>query len=69
MRFASSVVSWSPSMTEMAIFPASSLVVRSSSVVLPEPGELMRLTARMPRSCSQSRLRWARSSFLASTFC
>ena len=31
-------------------------MVRSSSEVLPEPGELIRFSAAMPRSASQSRL-------------
>ena len=55
MRSASSAAAWSPSMTEMAILPPSSRAVRSSSVVLPAPGELIRLIARMPRCRSQSR--------------
>jgi len=69
MRRASSAAAWSPSMTDIVTLPASSRAVRSSSVVLPAPGELIRLTARTPRSCSQSRFSWASRSFLASTFC
>ena len=69
MRSASSAVSWSPSMTASASRPARSRPERSSRVVLPEPGELIRLTARIPRSRSQARFCRARSSFLARIFC
>src|SRR5215468_7278827 len=68
IRSASSAVSWSPSMTPMTSSPARSLAVRSSSVVLPAPGELIRLSARMPRARSQSRFCRASSSLRASTF-
>ena len=44
-------------------------MVRSSSVVLPDPGELIRLTATTPRSASQRRLSAASSSLRASTRC
>ena len=68
MRSASSSVSWSPSMTASSPLAApASRMVRSSSVVFPEPGELMRLRATMPRPSNQPRLRAARRSFLART--
>src|SRR6478735_9020562 len=44
-------------------------MVRSSSVVLPAPGELIRLMARMPRSASQRRLWSARATFFARICC
>ena len=69
IRPASRAVSWSPSMTDRASRPARSRAVRSSSVVLPAPGELIRLTASTPRSRSHSRFRPASSSLRASTFC
>src|SRR5215472_6632131 len=68
IRSASSAVSWSPSMTPMTSSPARSLAVLSGSVVLPAPGELIRLSARMPRARSQSRFCRASSSLRASTF-
>ena len=40
----------------MAALPAISRIVASSSVVFPAPGELIRLTARIPRSASHARL-------------
>ena len=43
IRSASKVVSWSPSMTQIGRSALSSVMVRSSSEVLPEPGELIRL--------------------------
>ena len=45
MRSASSSVSWSPSMTATGRRPSRPRMVRSSSVVLPAPGELVRLKA------------------------
>ena len=53
IRSASIRVSWSPSMTATGRAGASSGMVRRSSVVLPEPGELIRFSATMPRSASQ----------------
>ena len=44
-------------------------MVRSSSVVLPAPGELVTLNARMPRSASHCRFCSAIRSFFARTFC
>ena len=49
-------VSWSPSMTATGRVRASSVMVRRSSDVLPDPGELIRFSATMPRSASQARL-------------
>ena len=54
MRSASKEVSWSPSITQTSRVGASSAMVRSSSEVLPEPGELIRLTARIRRTASQA---------------
>ena len=67
MRSASFEVCWSPSTTATGSRPASSSIVRTSSVVLPEPGLDTRLSAKMPRSASVARLRCAWPSFLAST--
>ena len=44
-------------------------MVRSSSVVLPAPGELVTLNARMARSASHCRFCSAIRSFFARTFC
>ena len=65
IRLASNSVSWSPSTTDRV--SPDSRIVRSSREVLPEPGELIRLTAQVPRASSQSRLRAASSSLRAST--
>ena len=56
MRSASKLVCWSPSITATASVPASASMVRTSSVVLPEPGLDTRLSAKMARSASQRRL-------------
>jgi hypothetical protein len=40
-------------------------MVRSSGVVLPEPGELTRLSARISRPANQARFLAAKASFLA----
>ena len=44
-------------------------MVRSSSVVLPAPGELTRFSARMSRPASQPRTRSASRLFRARTSC
>ena len=46
----------------------NSRTVRSSSVVLPDPGELIRLTATAPRAANQAWFPSAKRSFLASRF-
>ena len=56
MRSASRWVSWSPSMTATGRAPWSSPIVRCSNVVLPDPGELIMLSATIRRSASQRRL-------------
>src|SRR3954451_10472726 len=66
IRSASRRVSCSPSTTAIGRLDASSVIVRCSRDVLPEPGELMRLRATMPCSASQARLWSARWSFFAS---
>src|SRR4051794_33646035 len=67
MRSASTVVSWSPSRTTIGRSACRSAIVRSSSVVFPDPGELMRLTMTAPRARRRARLSSARRAFLAST--
>ena len=47
----------------------SSRIVRSSRVVLPAPGELVTLNARISRSASHCRFCSASRSFFARTFC
>src|SRR5713101_161140 len=69
IRSASSRVSWSPSTTAMGNSGERSVIVRSSSVVLPAPGELIRLMARIRCSANQDRLAWASRSFFARTAC
>ena len=55
IRSASSAVSWSPSITPRTSPPARSDAVRSSRVVFPAPGELIRLMARTFLARSQFR--------------
>ncbi len=52
-------------MMPTAISAASSSRVAASTVVLPEPGELIRFSARMPLSSNAFRLTSARLSFSA----
>ena len=52
-------------MTQTGWVLPSSAMVRSKREVLPDPGELIRFSAVMPRWANQSRLCWARWSFLA----
>ena len=65
-RRASLSVSRSPTSTAQRISPASASRVRSSKVVLPDPGEDTRLSARMPRPRSRTRLAAAWRSFWSS---
>src|SRR5207245_8244041 len=58
-----------PSRTDSANSRRKSAMVRSSSVVLPAPGELSRFNARTPRPASQPRLASPRWAFLSRTFC
>src|SRR5512143_2642874 len=66
MRSASFSVSRSPSITAQMNSFFSAVSVASRSAVLPEPGEDIRLIARMPRRSKCSRLWPAWSSFFAS---
>src|SRR5690606_9359527 len=67
IRSASRPLAWSPSTTDTASSPPTSRMVRSSSVVLPAPGELIRLSATIPCSAKKRRFDAASWSFLAST--
>ena len=55
----------SPSMMPTATSPANSSMVAARIVVFPEPGELIRFSARIPLSANADRLRSARTSFSA----
>ncbi len=62
---ASRSVAISPSMTPTATSPASSSSVADRTAVLPEPGELIRFSTRIPFLAKMSRLMSARTSFSA----
>ena len=67
-RWRSAATRWRSSRARARLVPgASRATVRSSSEVLPDPGELIRLTARIPRTASQDRTCSARWSLRAST--
>ena len=55
----------SPSMTPTAHVAGEFVEVARSTVVLPEPGELIRFSARIPFLAKMSRLMSARTSFSA----
>ena len=55
----------SPSITPIASSPASSSSVDARMVVLPDPGELIRLTVRIPLLSKAARLASASRSFSA----
>ncbi len=65
MRSASLAVCWSPSITATGVCAGSARRVRTSSVVLPEPGLETRFRPRMPRACSKPRFSAAWPLFLA----
>src|SRR5579875_935847 len=69
MRSASALVSMSPSITAIRSSGRSRLTLCSSSVVLPAPGELIRLSARRPRAASVRRISAATVSLTARMFC
>ena len=66
MRSASNEVCWSPSTTATGVRPPHCSIVRTSSVVLPEPGLDTKFSANTPRSAKWRRFSAAMASFLAS---